>query len=43
MNINDCYNFEDFRKLAKKKLPAPIFHYIDGGACLLYTSDAADD
>ena len=32
MNINDCYNFEDFRKLAKKKLPAPIFHYIDGGA-----------
>ncbi len=32
MNLNDCYNFEDFRKLAKKKLPAPIFHYIDGGA-----------
>ncbi len=32
MNINDCYNFEDFRKLAKKKLPAPIFHYIDGGS-----------
>ena len=32
MNINDCYNFEDFRKLAKKNLPAPIFHYIDGGA-----------
>ena len=32
MNLKDCYNFEDFRKLAKKKLPAPIFHYIDGGA-----------
>ena len=32
MNIQDCYNFEDFRKLAKKKLPSPIFHYIDGGA-----------
>ena len=32
MNLNDCYNFDDFRKLAKKKLPAPIFHYIDGGA-----------
>ena len=32
MNINDCYNFEEFRKLAKKKLPAPIFHYIDGGS-----------
>ena len=32
MNLNDCYNFGDFRKLAKKKLPSPIFHYIDGGA-----------
>ena len=32
MKINDCYNFEDVRKLANKKLPAPIFHYIDGGA-----------
>ena len=32
MNLNDCYNFEDFRKLAKKNLPAPIFHYIDGGS-----------
>ncbi len=32
MNLNDCYNFNDFRVLAKKNLPAPIFHYIDGGA-----------
>ena len=32
MNISDCRNFNDFRKLAKRKLPAPIFHYIDGGA-----------
>tara|TARA_B100001123_G_scaffold429992_1_gene549260 strand:- start:59 stop:1210 length:1152 start_codon:yes stop_codon:yes gene_type:complete len=32
MNLIDCYNYDDFRKLAKKKLPAPIFHYIDGGA-----------
>ncbi len=32
MSLNDCYNFEDFRKLAKKKLPSPIFHYIDGGS-----------
>ena len=32
MNISDCRNFNDFRKLAKKKLPAPIFHYIDGGS-----------
>ena len=32
MPIDDCYNVEDFRKLAKKNLPAPIFHYIDGGS-----------
>ena len=32
MNLKDCYNFQDFRKLAKKKLPSPIFHYIDGGS-----------
>ena len=32
MKIADCYNFNDFRKLAKKKLPSPIFHYIDGGS-----------
>ncbi|MDC3000921.1 alpha-hydroxy-acid oxidizing protein [Candidatus Pelagibacter sp.] len=32
MSLKNCFNFEDFRKLAKKRLPAPIFHYIDGGA-----------
>ena len=32
MKLNDCHNFSDFRKLAKKKLPSPIFHYIDGAA-----------
>ena len=32
MNLKDCHNIDDFRKLAKKKLPSPIFHYIDGGA-----------
>ena len=32
MNLNDCYSFDDFRKLAKQNLPAPIFHYIDGGS-----------
>ncbi|MFL2889981.1 MAG: alpha-hydroxy acid oxidase [Pelagibacteraceae bacterium] len=32
MSLKDCYNVEDFRKLAKKNLPAPIFHYIDGGS-----------
>ena len=32
MKLSDCYNVGDFRKLAKQKLPSPIFHYIDGGA-----------
>ena len=32
MNLKDCHNFNDFRKLAEKKLPSPIFHYIDGAA-----------
>ena len=30
--VNKCRNTEDFRKLAKKRLPSPIFHYIDGAA-----------
>ena len=32
MRLSNCHNFKDFRKLAKKRLPAPIFHYIDGAA-----------
>jgi L-lactate dehydrogenase (cytochrome) len=32
MGINRCYNLMDFRPIAKRKLPAPVFHYIDGGA-----------
>tara|TARA_B100000029_G_scaffold260618_1_gene257033 strand:+ start:348 stop:1502 length:1155 start_codon:yes stop_codon:yes gene_type:complete len=32
MKLKDCHNYNDFRKLAKKKLPSPIFHYIDGGS-----------
>jgi L-lactate dehydrogenase (cytochrome) len=32
MSLNHCYNIDDFRKLAKKNLPSPIFHYIDGGS-----------
>ena len=31
-SINNCHNVKDFRNLAKKKLPGPIFHYIDGGS-----------
>lgn len=32
MRLSDCRNSEDFRVLAKRVLPAPLFHYIDGGA-----------
>ena len=31
-SINSCHNFKDFRNLAQKRLPSPIFHYIDGAA-----------
>jgi len=31
-NIYNCHSVEDFRTFAKKKLPFPVFHYIDGGA-----------
>ena len=32
MNINNCHNVDDLKKLARKRLPSPIFHYIDGAA-----------
>ena len=32
MKLSDCYNFHDFRKLAARRLPYPIFDYIDGAA-----------
>lgn len=32
MRLKDCHNFHDFRSLAKRRLPAPIFNYIDGAA-----------
>jgi len=32
MRLRDCHNFHDFRKLAMRRLPGPIFDYIDGGA-----------
>ena len=31
-SFKNCNNTEDFRKLAKMRLPSPIFHYIDGAA-----------
>jgi len=32
MRITQCHNYNDFRKLAKSRLPGPIFDYIDGAA-----------
>ncbi len=32
MRLKDCHNFHDFRKLAERRLPGPIFNYIDGAA-----------
>ncbi|MEO1324033.1 MAG: alpha-hydroxy acid oxidase [Pseudomonadota bacterium] len=32
MQLKDCHNFADFRNLAKRRLPGPIFNYIDGAA-----------
>lgn len=32
MKISHCNNVMDFRRIARQKLPAPIFHYLDGGA-----------
>lgn len=32
MNVKNCHNYHDFRKLAERRLPGPIFNYIDGGA-----------
>jgi len=32
LRLQNCYKTSDFRRVAKQRLPAPIFHYIDGGA-----------
>jgi L-lactate dehydrogenase (cytochrome) len=32
MRVEQCFNFHDFRALARRRLPGPIFDYIDGGA-----------
>jgi L-lactate dehydrogenase (cytochrome) len=32
MRLRDCHNVEDFRTLARKRLPGPVYHYIDGAA-----------
>jgi L-lactate dehydrogenase (cytochrome) len=32
MRLADCHNIDDFRLLAKQRLPWPVFDYIDGAA-----------
>jgi L-lactate dehydrogenase (cytochrome) len=32
MKLKHCYNMQQFRRMARKRLPGPIFHYIDGAA-----------
>lgn len=32
MLLSDCHNFSDFRRMAQRRLPGPIFDYIDGAA-----------
>lgn len=32
LRLEDCNNVADFRELARRRLPGPVFHYIDGAA-----------
>ncbi|MEO0424385.1 MAG: alpha-hydroxy acid oxidase [Pseudomonadota bacterium] len=32
MSIQRCHNIADLRRRAQRRIPAPMFHYIDGGA-----------
>ena len=32
MRLSRCHNIADLRRMAKQRLPAPMFHYIDGGS-----------
>lgn len=47
MGLAQCFNIADLRELARKKLPAAMFHYIDGGSddelSLRGAVDAFDD
>jgi len=47
MGIKDCNNIMDFRRIARRRLPASVFHYLDGGAddewSLARNTDAFND
>src|ERR1700720_902305 len=32
VRIDQCNSIKDFRLMARRRLPGPIFHYIDGAA-----------
>jgi len=32
LRLKDCHNTKDFRRLARQRIPSPLFHYIDGGS-----------
>jgi len=32
MRLDHCWSIEDLRRQARRKLPSPMFNYIDGGA-----------
>lgn len=32
MGLRHCHNIADLRRAAERRLPAPMFHYIDGGS-----------
>jgi L-lactate dehydrogenase (cytochrome) len=32
VRVDRCNNIRDFRTMARRRLPGPIFHYIDGAA-----------
>ena len=45
MRLKDCHSFKDFRELARRRLPDPIFNYIDGAAddeyCIVVSDGSA--
>jgi L-lactate dehydrogenase (cytochrome) len=47
MKLSDCNNVMDLRRIAKRRLPSPVFHYLDGGAddelSLARNTDAFND
>ncbi|TDU28027.1 L-lactate dehydrogenase (cytochrome) [Panacagrimonas perspica] len=47
MSLQRCFNVRDLRSAAKRRLPAPLFHYIDGGSddewTLRRNTEAFDD